>query len=111
MHALLVFAAEAEEHTHALLVFAAEAEEHARVLGLVDVVLKVEPRHLEEGERRHEAVAPRLVRRPHPLHLHRPAASVDARSSQTYTSDGYRLARLRVGRGAPPLAIHAFIAI
>ena len=49
---------------------AAEAEEDTGVLGLVDVALEVEAGHLEEGQRRHEAVAPGLVRSAHTLNLH-----------------------------------------
>mmetsp|Transcript_19148 Transcript_19148/g.38983 ORF Transcript_19148/g.38983 Transcript_19148/m.38983 type:complete len:293 (-) Transcript_19148:436-1314(-) len=46
-----------------------EAVEDAGVLGLVDAVLEEEPRHLEEGQRRHQAVGPRLVRGPDALDL------------------------------------------
>jgi hypothetical protein len=62
-------AAEAARWLAPKSVLSAQAEEHAGVLGLVHVALEVEARHLEEGKRSHQTVAPRLVSCTHTLYL------------------------------------------
>ena len=56
-------------HGHRTHFHLPQAIQHARVLALINIVLKEEPRHLEKRQRRHQRVASGLVRRPNALDL------------------------------------------